>query len=140
MWNFMNRINRFMWGRNGIDKLTLGMLWVYIGIAVVNVFVRSLTGSSVLYLLQWILLILMIFRCLSKNLNARRRENAAFSRILDKLKNSFGLLKRRIKDIKLKRYRRCPKCRAVARLPIKRGRHSVRCPACGSFFNVFIAI
>ena len=81
---------------------------------------------------------LMFFRCFSKNIYARRRENEFFKNIFKKIKNFFVLQKNRIRDIKGYRYRKCPHCKAMLRLPKRRGRHTVICPRCKKRFEVKI--
>ena len=50
--NFLQRIgnalSRFMYGRNGVDKLGLTMLWAAILLNLINMFLRRYTASSVL--------------------------------------------------------------------------------------------
>ena len=52
----------------------------------------------------------------------------------------FKLTVRRIKDIKHKRYRRCPNCKAVLRLPKRKGTHYAKCPSCRANIKVNITI
>ena len=53
----------FMRGRYGMDTLNTVMLWCSVGLAVINIFVKS----TVLYLIQTALLVCMILRLMSRN-------------------------------------------------------------------------
>lgn len=139
MFGFRRWLSNFMYGRYGIDRLEKTMMIVYLIIAVATVFVRNIPARAVICIVQWIFLILIIFRMFSKNCYARKRENDVYEKITRKLKRKALNLKMRIQDLRYKRYRTCPNCGAVARLPIKRGRHTVKCPACQKSFKVFIA-
>lgn len=140
MYRFFDRLRTFFYGRNGVDPLGKFSMVIYLIVAIVNVFVRNLSARYSLMTVQWIILGVILFRMLSRNVYARRRENQAFERIFQKFKPSLKLLWERIKNIGKKRYRTCPNCKAVSRLPIKRGKHFVKCPKCNIPFKVFIII
>ncbi len=140
MYRFFERLRLFFYGRNGIDSLGKFSMAIYLIVAIINVFVRNLSARYSLIIVQWIILAVIVFRMLSKNIYARQKENQAFERAFQKFKPSITLLGERIKNIGAKRYRTCPNCKAVSRLPIKRGKHFVKCPKCNIPFKVFIII
>ena len=140
MFRFRERLSRFMYGRYGFDKLGKALLVLYVIIAVANIFVFNYTAKKIIFAIQWLLLFVIIFRMLSRNYEARRRENRIYEKIFSRFSPFFELTVRRFKDIKYKRYRKCPACKAVMRLPIKRGRHTVKCVNCRQPFKVFIAV
>ena len=140
MRGFLERLRMFLYGRNGIDALGKFSFAVYLIVAVENVFVRDLNAKTVLFVIQWFIFIVIIFRIFSKNISARRRENESFEKMVYKYKPAFSLLGERVKNIRTKRYRTCPNCKAVSRLPIKRGKHFVKCPKCNIPFKVYIII
>ncbi len=140
MYRFLDKIRGFMYGRYGIDRLGKFSLVIYLIIAVVNIFVSAASAKSVLFTIQWIVLILILFRMFSRNISARQNENRVFERLFFKFEPKFKLMLERIKNIGSKRYRTCPNCKAVSRLPVKRGRHYVKCPKCRMDFKVFILI
>ena len=72
--------------------------------------------------LAYIPLIWSIFRMYSRNIEARRRENAAFLRFFSRLTD------------KQYRYFRCPGCRQVVRVPRGKGKINIRCPKCSRQF------
>ena len=113
----------FMIGRYGSDKLNTYLL----GAGIVLMLIGSIFGGkSVLAswcsLIAYIPLIWCIFRMYSKNIEARRRENAAFLNFFAHLKD---------KD---HRYFRCPRCRQTVRVPRGRGKINIRCPKCSERF------
>ena len=117
-------LRRFMAGRYGTDKLNQWMLSAAIVLMVLGL-IGSRTGSAVLAaagVLAYVPLIWSIVRMYSRNIEARRRENAAFQRFLTRLKDREH------------RYFTCPKCRQTVRVPRGRGKISIRCPKCGEQF------
>lgn len=140
MWRLRQRLSAFCYGRYGNDKFNIALLVFYLILAVVNVIVRNIFAVRIFFFLQWTVLFVVLFRSLSRNIPARRKENEWFTRNFSGLIEWFKLLIRRIKDIKYKRYRRCPNCKATIRLPIKRGKHTVKCPSCHIDFKVHIII
>lgn len=117
-------LRRFMAGRYGTDKLNQWMLGAAIVLMVLGL-IGSRTGSAVLAaagVLAYVPLIWSIIRMYSRNIEARRRENAAFQRFLTRLKDREH------------RYFTCPKCRQTVRVPRGRGKISIRCPKCGEQF------
>ncbi len=140
MYRFFDKIRSFMYGRYGIDKLGKFSLVVYFIIAVANIFLRNLIAKNILFTIQWAMLILIFFRMFSRNISARQNENRVFEKFSFRVEPKFKLLTERVKNIGSKRYRTCPNCKAVSRLPIKRGKHYVKCPKCRIDFKVFILI
>lgn len=133
------KLFQFMQGRyGGNDGLNIGLLAVYIVLIMVRAFVRNNIAGNTLYFLALAVLIYSVFRMLSRNIPARQAENEKFMRFWYKIKSKLILFKDRIKDIRTKRYRTCPHCKNVLRLPYKRGKHNVRCPKCGQDFKVRI--
>ena len=127
---FWNKVRSFFYGRYGIDGLYYALLTLFLVFWIARLFSTNLILSIVLLVLQLASAGYMFFRCFSKNIYARRRENEFFKNIFKKIKNFFVLQKNRIRDIKGYRYRKCPHCKAMLRLPKRRGRHTVICPRC----------
>ncbi|MFQ9445475.1 MAG: hypothetical protein ACLR01_12350 [Vescimonas sp.] len=74
-----NAMARFMYGRNGGDRLGLVTIWTAIVIDVVCLFIK---GQQVLYLilstLSTAMVLWALWRMFSRNLAKRRAENAWF--------------------------------------------------------------
>lgn len=128
------KLIQFMYGRYGADDLYKALLVVYLVLIIANIFI----GSQIINVIMLAVLFWMIFRMFSKNHAARAKENMAYLKMAAPFKRFFSVNFHRIRDIRTKRYRVCPKCKATVRLPIKRGKHSVRCPKCGDTFKVNI--
>ena len=140
MWRLRERLISFFYGRYGNDRFNYALLVLYFVLAVLNVVVRGLFAVRIFFFLQWTVLVMVLFRSLSRNINARRKENEWFERNFSGLISWLKLFCRKIKDIRYKRYRRCPNCKATIRLPIKRGKHTVKCPSCHTDFKVHIIV
>lgn len=132
--SFRSKFQRFMYGRNGIDKLTNGLFVLYIILLIGNVFLRS----WIIYGGEFLLVALILFRTFSKNIYQRRRESAVFEGVWKKVSTPFTRLKNWIRDRKTHSYRKCPHCKVVLRLPKKKGEHGVVCPKCKNEFRVKI--
>lgn len=129
---FRERVVRFMTGRNGPDDLYRFIMIVCTVLIVLNLFFR-------LWIISIAVLILLAFgmwRCFSKNLYNRKRENLAYLRIKSGIFERIRLLRDRWRDRKTHIYRRCPECKKVLRLPRRPGKHNVCCPLCSHRFEV----
>lgn len=129
--NFRYKLMQFMSGRYGMDELSYGLFIVGIILSFINIFLRQ----PILQLLVYSVIIYAIFRILSRNLEARRRENRFFKEKFTFFKNKRETYKQRKND-KLHIYKKCPACKAVLRLPYRIGEHSTVCPRCGKEFKV----
>lgn len=134
--NFREKLARFFYGRYGIDELYYFLFILYFIIWFALVFIGFWPLRLALYALQAACIVWMFFRVLSRNVYARRKENAVFLKVWNPVKNFFILQKNRIRDAKSYRYRKCPHCKAVLRLPKRKGEHPVVCPRCKKRFNV----
>ena len=129
--NFFARIRegfrRFMWGRYGVDQLGLCLLGGAMGLSVVGwllsvIWRGGVLVSAILNLLAYGALIYYLFRVLSRNLDARRRENRRFQNFIASLRDRDN------------RYYRCPRCRQTVRVPKGRGKIKISCPKCSEKF------
>ena len=149
MGKFKQRMYRFMYGRYGADELynfisvlvlvLLALEWILSFIIGGNP-----VGSAILFFIitfNLFLLIWSVFRCFSKNIEKRRRENAAYFKARRALKRFFSFntskkSKRGPGDSMVYIYRDCTKCGNTLRLPYKAGKNAVRCPRCSHRFFV----
>ena len=140
--NFRSRIARFFYGRYGADQLYNFLFLTQIILLFLGA-VFSLLGmvsdvfsylSFALYVIAFALFIWTLFRCLSRNVVKRQKENMTFLRIKSKLfrRRSTG----RPADTAEHIFRACPKCKSVLRLPRRVGKHTVKCPRCENRFKV----
>ena len=133
MGKFKMWLYRFFSGRYGTDTLNKTLTWVYLAAFVLSLVLTALINFPWIYFLYYIgstaLIVWIFFRMFSKNIPARRRENEKFC-------GFFKLRRNKFRDRKTHVYRKCPKCKAVLRLPKAKGKHTVVCPRCKNRFDV----
>ena len=122
---------RFMQGRYGQDALTTAMLVL----AFALVLIASIFSLSWLSTISLVLIILTLLRSFSRNIERRRKENAAWLRFVSPIRNWFGVMRKRWTDRKTHRYYRCPKCGQYLRVPKGKGRIKITCKGCGEKFE-----
>ncbi len=128
MW--YERLQRFLYGRYGTDKLNLAML--------IFGLILSLIGTLVFWpvtLLADALYIWALFRTFSRNIPARQREYAAFLRFWSPIESWLRARKVRFSQRKQYKYFKCPNCRQELRAPRGRGKIEVTCQKCHNVFR-----
>lgn len=125
-----NAIQRFMYGRYGNDPLNLFLLGLYLVLYLIFVFVRL----EPLYWISFALLLVTLFRLLSRNMERRREENARFMRAAGPV-ISWLRLRRNMHRDKEHVYFKCPSCGQRLRVPRGRGKITVTCRSCGASFQ-----
>lgn len=131
--NFRYKLMQFMSGRYGLDGLFYALFGLAAVLSVINCFVRSL----VLQLIVYAIVVYAIFRTVSRNIEARRRENRVFAGIALKIKEKRNTHRQRRAD-RAHIYKKCPGCHAVLRLPRRKGKHTTVCPKCNKKFKVYV--
>lgn len=122
---------RFMAGRYGTDQLNFALLIVSLAGSIIG----SLTGLGILTLLADVLLIVMLWRMLSKDRYRRAHENQVY------LEKTYGARRaatewvNRVKNSKKYRYFVCPKCKKRLRVPRGVGKMTITCKDCGTKFD-----
>ena len=133
MGKIRSALYRFMYGRYGTDTLGNVLLITYITIVVLHTlltfFVESLIFDASVAVVSVALIIAVFGRMFSRNIAKRQKENQRFC-------GFFKLIKNKFRDRRTHVYRKCPKCRAVLRLPHNKGKHFVICPRCKNRFSV----
>ena len=124
---FRQKLQQFFYGRNGPDQLGLFLMVLSIPFALINHWAFTIAS--------WLLIGIVTFRMLSKNLQKRRKENIVFMKVWNTVKKPFKKAKERYNERKFYKIFRCPKCRQKLRVPRYKGTVKVRCTKCG---NVFI--
>lgn len=128
MW--YERLQRFLYGRYGTDKLNLAIL--ILGLLL------SLLGGLFFWpitLLADALYVWALFRTFSRNIPARQREYAMFLRWWTPAET--WLRQRRVRFAQRKQYKyfRCPACKQELRAPRGHGTIEVTCQKCHSVFR-----
>ena len=144
MGRFRDWLYRFMSGRYGTDELSRFLFVAYLVCFVLSVvfgwFEDTMSIAFLLRLLLWGILLWSLFRMLSRNINKRWNENQKYLALRTRVREWAKFTWARLRDIRTKRYRHCPHCRAVVRFPIKRGVHIVSCPRCRKQFQLKIRL
>ena len=125
-----DRLQRFLYGRYGTDKLNLALL--------IFGLILSLIGTLVFWpvtLLADALYIWALFRTFSRNIPARQREYAAFLRFWSPIESWLRARKVRFSQRKQYKYFKCPNCRQELRAPRGRGKIEVPCQKCHNVFR-----
>ena len=129
---FGDRYIKFMKDRYGIDELYKFLLLICFVLLVINTFVIN----NIIRLFEVLLIVIIFYRYMSKNIKLRKKENDKYLEIKDKIIKLFDYNKKKYKDRNTHMYKKCPKCKQKIRLPLKKGKHTVKCPNCGNRFDV----
>lgn len=129
-----NWISRFMSGRYGRDQLSTVLLVVYFILYVVGSLLGSTLFGTVIYWVSVVLACYGIFRMLSRNYSARRRENVRFLKLAGPALQWYKM-KVTIHRDKVHRYFKCPNCHQYLRVPKGKGKISITCRSCGVSFE-----
>jgi ribosomal protein L37AE/L43A len=116
------KLQRFMAGRYGTDRLNMTILGVGLAACLISAFFRNPLVNLILTALSYGLMIWAITRTLSRNVYKRYQENRKFLQFFDRLRD------------RQHRYYDCPKCRQVVRVPRGKGKISITCPKCREKF------
>lgn len=127
-----NKLRTFMIGRYGIDDLYKVLLIIYTILILINIFIRS----KIIAVIEVLFIIIMLYRVLSKNIYQRRKENDMYLKVKNKILSTYNYNKKKYKDRNTYMYKKCPNCRQKIRLPLKKGKHTVKCPKCSNKFEV----
>ncbi len=128
------KIGRFMAGRYGNDKLNQFMMAVFLGCAVLNLFVRNAYVSTVLNSWECLLILLVYIRMFSRNISKRYAENQKYLALENRLRRFWGQKRYLIQQRKEYHIYKCPGCKQKIRIPRGKGKISIRCPKCGEEF------
>lgn len=124
---FNNTVQRFMYGRYGVDEFGSFLLVTGLVLAFLSLF-RLFFWLSIpaLAILIW-----SYVRIFSKNFAKRQSELAKYWRIRSRVRDKLAFWKSKMKD-KNHRYYRCKLCRTVMRVPRGKGKIEITCPKCRS--------
>jgi len=119
-----------MMGRYGPDHLNAAMVVVSLVLSLLN---AVLDFRPFMYL-SYVILALVLFRMLSRNIARRRAENDRFIRYWWPVRTKAGRTVANIRHRKTYRFLKCPGCDNTLRVPKGKGRLQITCPKCGERF------
>ena len=125
-----NFLRRFMAGRYGPDNLGVAIIVVSLALYLLY----GITGFDPLVYVSYALLILAVFRMLSRNMARRRAENDRFIRYWWPVKTRIKRLFSGFRKSRTHKFFRCPSCNNTLRVPKGKGKLQITCPKCGERF------
>lgn len=132
MQNFILKMRQFMQGRNGIDKLTTGLVVIYAFFSFVLIFLKFAPVAYIIVsVIRYAILAYALFRILSRNLQKRYNENFRFEQMISGWKPYFERTKLRLQYIKTHRFRKCNGCGEFLRFKKGNRKKTAVCPKCG---------
>lgn len=127
----LDKFRQFMYGRYGNDALN--MCLIVVG-AVITMFLSIfLYRVPLVRYIGMIFYIVAIVRALSKNHQARMKENQKFLQLTEPVKR-FVMKKVGQHQDKDHKYYNCPQCHRTLRVPKGRGKIKISCPHCSKEF------
>ena len=126
MQKFTMKLQQFMAGRYGSDRFSLflnivGLIFAFLG---------NFKSLRFFYFVGLGIIIYGLYRAMSKNFEARRKELNWYLRVSEKPRAEIKLLGNKIRDRKTHKYFKCKSCKTVLRVPKGRGKIEVTCPKC----------
>ena len=129
---FRERLQRFMYGRYGMDAFGKFLSWTSMILLLLSMFIRL--KWNILYYVALALLIYCYFRVFSRNVQKRYQENCTYYRYTNKIRDFFKRQKSYAQQSKTHRIFKCPNCGKKIRVPRGKGRIAIRCRTCGTEF------
>ena len=125
---FIDKLRIFMKDRYGMDDLYNFLLRVYLILFLINIFINS----KILNIIELIIVIIMLYRVLSKNIYTRQKENRYYLKFKKEVLKPINNIKRNFKDRDYNVYKKCKYCKTTLKLPLpkKKGIQHVKCPKC----------
>lgn len=131
-------------GRYGNDQLNQALGLVAICVSLPTMFLRGGVVRLILTGISTVCIVIILFRMLSRNVQARQAENAKFFAFMGKLgrkpgaKNAGSQTKTRITFAERRKYKYfiCSQCAQKLRVPRGKGKLRVTCTRCGNKFEI----
>lgn len=123
-------LQRFFYGRNGSDHLSIFILICSILLSLLGQLLRI----KWLFLFYYLGVIIALYRILSKNVYQRRRENQWFLLKIQEITKTTKLWKRMYQERHTHKYLKCPECKQRLRVPKGKGKIEITCSKCKHHF------
>ena len=129
-----NFVNKLMYGRYGHDQLNVFLLVLTLAAWIACLFVKQPLANRVISTAGYVLILLSLFRCMSRSYDRRRSENERFLTITNPITRTVRQMHAQTMDRDHK-YFRCPTCGQMLRVPRGKGKISISCRSCGTSFQ-----
>ena len=116
------KLQRFMAGRYGSDKLNLLLIGIGFVFCIAAMFIKYIPVRLSFAVVSYVFLFWSVFRCLSRKTYKRYQENRKYLMLIDRIKDREH------------RYFDCPRCKQQVRVPRKKGKIAITCPKCREKF------
>ena len=126
----MNWLRNFMYGRYGVDYLSIGLIIFSFLLSLILRFVPV----PFLLLIAYIPLGFAVYRIVSRNTSKRQRENQIFLRYYYPFIQWFKDRISHFKQMHTHKFYKCSNCGQQLRVPKGRGKIEITCPKCKSSF------
>lgn len=126
----MNRLRNFMYGRYGFDQLSRALVILAFLLSLITMFIHI----RWLVFIPYLPLLYAAYRVFSKNIQGRTRENMAYCKIADDIRNKLRHLKLSLVGTKTHKYYQCSHCKQTIRVPRGKGKIRITCPKCKQEF------
>lgn len=128
----MNWLRKFMYGRYGVDELSIALLIVSLVLMIIGGFSSKL---FILRLISDVFIVLYMFRIFSKNIYKRQQEYYKYLNVKNKIVGFIKGKSNRAKDLKTYKYFTCPNCKQKLRVPRGNGKITITCSKCKTQFK-----
>lgn len=130
------KLARFMQGRYGNDQLNNFLMKAFLVEFLLYFLLRAVSRglSAVMYYLGFATIIYVYYRLFSRNIYKRASENQAFLNKTANIRSKINSQKSIMKQRKTHRIYKCPTCKQKVRVPKGKGKISIHCPKCDTYF------
>lgn len=135
-------LRSFMNGRNGVDQLSLALLWTGVLCYLLGGIIGSVQASVifpmiglVFHLFGFAAYVFSIFRIFSRNIYKRQAENRRYVSAVEKRRTLRRQARVRFQNRKTYKYFRCPGCKAWLRLSRGKDVVTITCSRCKTSFT-----
>ncbi len=125
------KLQRFMTGRYGVDSFNKFLL----GVSFVLILISTFIKYPFMNLLVLAVLGYAYFRMLSRNIQKRYAENAAFMKMTAGIRRFLNNKKTHVTQCKTHKFFKCPTCHQDIRVPRGKGQIQITCPKCRAEFE-----
>ena len=125
----------FMSGRRGMDELSRFLYGLTLLFLILSLLIPNVAARFAFLLLAVLAMVLTFWRCLSKNLNMRWKENERYLKKTQRFHDWARLRRDMWKQRKEYKFFKCPSCKSVLRVPKGKGKIRIVCRKCGTAFE-----